>query len=204
MRSPAWRATIGATILSACSSVPLAQIYVLSPPADPVAVQMPEAGRPVLEVLPVLFPDYLDTTDLLSRNGLNEVVPSRTGKWGERLSIGTGHALAAYLRERLPGTLVVQTPLAGQQTVRKLAVNVEGFDILPDGRCVLTARWALARDDGQVVLAAERDTIVSTIRASGPRAGADDAAIVSAMEDAIAQLADRIAAVSKRSPTGMR
>jgi uncharacterized lipoprotein YmbA len=64
----------------------------------------------VVEVKPVLVPDYLNVSDILVRRGENALAPSPTGRWGERLSVGATRALAMGLVRRLPG-LVVTSPL---------------------------------------------------------------------------------------------
>ena len=82
-----WRPVLLTLLLTCCGSDPVSRTYVLSPPVDPVARAVSEAGRPVLEVRRVSVPDYLDTTDIVSRDGRNELKVSSTGHWGERLSL---------------------------------------------------------------------------------------------------------------------
>ena len=187
--------------LAGCVSSPLPHSYVLSAPAAPVAGVYNEAGRPVLELPTVALPDYLDSTDILLRDGRNELKPSATGRWGERLSVGITQALAADLTRRLPGLLVTHTPVPGQASPR-LLVDVDAFDIRPDGQCVLTARWTVPGTDGQAAVIAERGTFLT--QATGPAGSLADAAIVSAMATAVDQLADRIAVSLRRSPIRTR
>jgi uncharacterized lipoprotein YmbA len=188
-------------ILIGCSSSPLPRTYVLSAPADPVAGVHNEAGRPVVELATVSMPDYLDSSDILLRDGRNELKPSATGKWGERLSVGITHALEVSLGRRLPGILVTHTPMSGQPT-RRLLVDVAAFDFQPDGRCVLTARWTVSGSDPQTVAIAEQGTFVTIAPTS---AGAfADSAVVSAMAAAVDQLADRMAVSLRRAPARPR
>ena len=170
--------------------------YVLSTPADPVAGVRNEVGRPVVELPTVSMPDYLDSSDILLRDGHNELKPSTTGKWGERLSVGITHALEVALGRRLPEILVTHTPLQGQPT-RRIVVDVTAFDFQPDGRCVLTARWSIPGAEEQSAAIAEQGTFVTLARpASAPFS---DAAVVAAMAAAIDQLADRIAVSVRRT-----
>ena len=178
-------------VLAGCSSSPVPRNYVLSVPADPIAEVRGEAGRPVVELPTVSLPDYLDTTDIWSRDGRNELKASPTGQWGERLSVGITHALMASLARRLPGVLVVHTPLSGQPA-RRLLIDVDAFDIQPGGRCVLTARWTVPGQHTGAVALAERGTFVTAVAAES-KGELSDAAIVSAMVAAVDQLADRIA-----------
>jgi uncharacterized lipoprotein YmbA len=84
------------------------------------------------------------------------------------------------------------------QASASLLVNVEAFDVHPDGRCVLAARWMLPADTGQSATISQQGTFVTQAAASsaGPLS---DAAIVSAMAAAIDQLADRIASNLRRN-----
>jgi uncharacterized lipoprotein YmbA len=183
-------------LLAGCAAPPLPRIYVLSTPTSPVADVVNEAGRPVVELPTVALPDYLDSTDILLRDGQNELKPSQTGRWGERLSLGITHALEVSLARRLPGVLVTHSAMPGQPAV-SLLVNVEAFDVHPDGQCVLTARWMIPGDDGQAATISQQGTFVTKAAGSAGAAGApaalSDAAIVSAMAAAVDQLADRIA-----------
>src|SRR5580658_387978 len=153
-------------VLFGCSSGTQPDIYVLSAPADEVAGVHSEDGRPVVELRSVTLPDYLDTSDFLLRDGRNELKASTTARWGERLSVGITHALLMSLTRRLPGMLVVQTPVSGQPA-RDVLVDVEAFDIRADGQCVLTARWTILQDDRRTIDAAERGTFVT--KASGDK-----------------------------------
>jgi uncharacterized protein len=182
--------------LTGCAASPLPRTYVLGTPAEPVPGVVNEAGRPVIELPTVALPDYLDSTDILLRNGQNELTPSTTGRWGERLSLGITHALGVALARRLPGVLLTHTSMPGRASVT-LLVNVEAFDVHPDGQCVLTARWMIAGESGQAATISQQGTFVTKAAASsGPLS---DAAIVSAMAAAVDQLADRIAMSLPRS-----
>ena len=188
----------GLIVLTGCASTPLPRTYVLSTPADPVAGVHNEAGRLVVELPTVALPDYLDSTDILLRDGRNELKASPTGRWGERLSVGITHALEVALARRLPGVLVTRTSMPGQQSLR-LMVDVEAFDVQPYGQCVLTARWMIPGDDQQAAAIAERGTFVTKATAApGTTGPLPDAAIVSAMAAAVDQLADRIAGSLRR------
>ncbi len=192
-------------MLAGCTSTPVPKTYVLSPPADPVTSLSNEAGRPVVEVPTVTMPDYLDTPDIFLRDGHNELNSSLTGRWGERLSLGVTHALVAALTRRLPGSLVTHSHLSGV-SARSVLVDVDAFDIEPDGRCVLIARWSVTGPDAQASATAERGTFVTMVAGAGAARGAmtsaaaapSDPAVVAAMAAAVDQLADRIALSLRR------
>ena len=90
--------------ITACSlSGPPPAEYVLGAMPAATATTLSQTGLPVVEVNRIQLPDYLDTTDILERRG-NQLVPSPTGRWGERLSVGITRALTASLAARLPAS----------------------------------------------------------------------------------------------------
>jgi len=51
-------------------------------------------------------------------------------------------ALEDDLTKRLPGIVIARSVPSGQPA-RALLITVDAFDIMPDGRCVLAARWSV-------------------------------------------------------------
>ncbi len=141
---------------------------------------------PVLEVRMVRLPDYLDTTDLLVREG-NQVTPSKGGRWGERLSVGMTRALASALAARLPSMVVTTTqPVKGPE--RRLLVDVSAFEARSDRQVVLAARWTITDGGGRTALVSEQTVLAEPVAAMG------DDGVATAMTKAIDDLASRIAA----------
>jgi uncharacterized protein len=136
----------------------------------------------------VLIPDYLDTADILSREGTHGIHESSTGRFAERLSVGITHALRSDLASRLPQYSIALTQSAGAAT-RQILVTVDQLDIQPNGRCVLVADWTVVGAERKTLLSADRGTFSAAATAVSPR----DAAIVTAIADVVRQLADRIA-----------
>lgn len=193
MKLRAFITMMGFALLVGCSSGPAPRTFVLRTPATATDGVRVESGQPILELKQVSVPDYLDTTDILIRNGRNELIVSPTARWGERLSIGMTHALAGALASRLPAMTVVSTPVQ-RQTVRLVMVDIDAFDVFPDGRCVVIARWTTETSDRRAPATVERGSV--TTRAVD---GLSDAAIVAAMVDAIEKLADHIALTVSRA-----
>ena len=151
---------------------------------------------PELQLQRVLVPDYLDTTDLVLRVSTHEIRESSTGRLAERLSLGVTHALRSDLAARIPmDTMVLAQP--ADKSARRIAVNVDAFDVWPNGRCVLAADWSILGADRGGVLAADRGTFTTAAASGG---SSNDAAIVSAMADAVHQLGDRIASTVRALP----
>ena len=191
-RVPAIALLLVTTLAGCGTSEPVRTSYVMGSDPRPQPVQSSLLGKPVVEVRPALLPDYLDTTDIITRKADGSVVASRTGRWGERLSVGMTQALALSLVARLPD-------LAGTSTRpenapwRQVLVDVETFGVGPDGRSVLTAVWSVRAGRGDVVIAKQRTTLVEPVSAP------DDAALVAAMSREADSLAALIA-ISVRSP----
>ena len=175
-------------VLTACGSGrPPPVTYVIGPPPVVSASAQPLIGRRVVEVKPVLLPDYLDVSDLMVRRSDNVVVPSLTGRWGERLSVGVTRALTLDLQQRLPSLVVIRTAPRNWPALQVL-VEIEAFEPRADGMVVLAVCWRLVDPASQALVAGERMSLTE------PSTGSSDAAIAAGMSRAIDDLAAPIAA----------
>jgi len=155
------------------------------------ATTIPQTTLPIVEVNRVQLPDYLDTTDILERRG-NQLVPSSTSRWGERLSVGMARALIASLASRLPHRVVTATPVG--RPARQILVDVAAFEAISDHQVVLVARWTILDGATRQVLTAEQASLIEAIEGKG------DDALVAAMSRAVDDLAGRVAAGIERDP----
>jgi uncharacterized lipoprotein YmbA len=145
-------------------------------------------ARQNLEVRRVLVPDYLDSTDILMRSGGEEVKVSATGRWGERLSLGLTHALAADLAARMPQYSIVQDGSGKPQ--RQLRVTITELDLWQNGRCVLAANWTIVDQDSPIPVTSGSGTFDSQ-NAAGTTA-VTDASLVEAVARTLGELAEGI------------
>ena len=176
--------------ITACSlSGPPPAEFVLGAVPAATETMVPQTRLPVIEVNRVQLPDYLDTTDILERRG-NQLVPSSTSRWGERLSVGMGRALIASLASRLPHLVVTATPVG--RPARQILVDVAAFEARPDHHVVLVARWTILDGATRQVLTAEQASLVEAIEGKG------DDAFGAAMSRAVDDLAGRVAAGIER------
>lgn len=175
----------GVILLVGCGFAPPMRTYVLGDrPGGGEAAQSRD-GLVVIELKTVSLPDYLDSTDILRRVGPNEVVPSQTGRWGERLSLGVTSALASALSRRRPDLSIVTVP--PPRPGQRIVVDFQAVDIEATGLCRLVARWRVTGED-------TRGTAKSGHGVVEENAGSlDDAAIAAALTRAVDQLAERIA-----------
>lgn len=182
---------IGALGLCCCGpSAPPRTTYVLGTAAPPVERTEPVSGRPVVEVKRVAMPDYLDGSDILLREAGNVLRPSPTGRWGERLSVGTTRALAENLRERLPD-FVITTSAPAVLSSCQLLIDFDSFEQYVDQPVLLIAEWRVLGPTSRQALAGKRTSITESARGSG------DPAVVAAMSRALEHLASLIAAELK-------
>jgi len=140
----------------------------------------------------VMVPDYLATTDILQRSASNEAVVSAVGRWGERLSVGVTHALAADLTRRLPNLVIDTRRRDAPETL--LLVDVVRLEIGQDCRCTLTARWRLTAPSDTSRADTVRGTFVAAADAK------TDAAAARVMTPGIDQLAGQIPVTLEGAP----
>lgn len=179
---------VATALLGACKLAgPPPTEYVLGSTAQPAtASRQATTGLPVVVVRRVQVPDYLDRTAMVERRG-NELVPSATSRWGERLSVGMTRALASSLAVHLPDMVVTTRPPLGHPA-RQLYVDVITFESsTQQQRVVLVARWRITDGSGQQILMSEQSSFVETI------AGADGGAVATAMSQAVEGLAGQVA-----------
>ena len=189
---------------AACSSVPPRRTYLLTPPVNPTAPATttsspagdPMAPRQRLEVRRVLVPDYLDSTDILTRSGSDEVKVSATGRWGERLSLGVTHAVGADLAARVPQYSIVQDGSSNPQ--RQLRITITALDLWQNGRCVLAANWTIVEQGSSIPVTSGSGTFDS-LNASGTQT-VTDSGLVEAVARTLGTLADRIVRDAPASP----
>ncbi len=149
------------------------------------------AGAPVIKLKTVQVLDYPDSTDIVRQVRANQGVPIRLGQWGERLSVGVARDLVATISRRLPG-VTIETR-GGYGPSSRLLVSIERFEVTPDGRCTLTARWRLTTAEGKVLSPSEGDAWVETA------SDGTDSSAASAMTVALDGLAGEIAVTVNRA-----
>lgn len=170
--------------LSGCAAPPV-QFYTLGAPAIAQADAAIPATVPVLNVSHVALPDYLDSQDILTRQG-DRLDRSTNGRWASRLSQGVTDLLAAKLGQDWPGYMVTTQPLAESPALR-LAVNISRMDIDSSGQGSLAADWALIPADEHQPILRSRGSFTTQGNIT------TDAGKVALTRELVEQLASRIA-----------
>jgi uncharacterized lipoprotein YmbA len=180
-----------------CAAPPMREYVLDAAPASRTASVI-QTALPIVKIERVRLPDYLDSTDILTRRD-GQVVPSRTGRWADRFSVGVTRALTAFLANRLT-SLVVTSGQPIESPVLRVLVDVIAFESTTDGQVLLAARWTITDGTGQKSLAAEQATLTEPIAAAR-----DDSSTVAAMSLAVENLGNRIAAAIEHNlPTRIR
>ena len=155
-----------------------------NPPVVNAYVEPLKPGQNTIEVARLALPDYLDTQDILLRNG-HAVAASREGRWASRLSLAATDLITDELTPRVPNALVTDEPQAIPPTYRIL-INVRRLDVTSQGRAVLEANWSILTVNPETLLERSR----GRFEATGPAAHAGD--VVALQQDVLKQLAAAI------------
>jgi uncharacterized lipoprotein YmbA len=187
-------------LLSGCfGTSPPSRFYTLAP-LENRGASLNARPDAVVVVGPVSIPDYLDSRQIVTRSGRNEIVLAEFDRWGGSLDGEITRVLAACLADRLAsGRIAVfpwrSAPLADVRTTYRIPVSVARFDGTPGVQVVLNAGWEVfEKSDGQEKsLFTTESTITAEIEGKGYEA------LVAAMGNAVERLgkemADRVAEV---------
>lgn len=136
------------TLLATACAGPALKRYVLNPEvASPSATSL---GRtPVIEVVRIALPDYLDTRNIVVRRGAL-LDSSHVGRWAERLSIGVTDFVTRSLAARRPDALVTDQPQVGAPAYR-IIINISRLDLTSDGGAILDAEWLVVSADKTIL-----------------------------------------------------
>jgi uncharacterized lipoprotein YmbA len=181
--------------LAACSAGPPLRTYVLTPPLQTTPTPMPALPVGRIVIARVRVPDYLDTNDIVLRDGNNQVKASATGRWAERLSHGLTRALADDLGAHVESDEVLLD--ASNAAPRRVLVDVSALDLWPDGNCTLAATWAIVDHATPRAVAYgggsfNSSPAVSTVGV-GSTVGGGDGRLIDAMSRTVSKLAAAIA-----------
>lgn len=135
-----------ALLLAACGSSPPVHLYQLR--ATPAAALAGSA--PLLVMLPLQLPDYLDRDTLVARQGAGGLAALHGHRWAEPLADAAARVLRHNLAARLGADKVWAAPApAGLRATWQLRVELQRFDADEGAReLVLAARWALVDPNG--------------------------------------------------------
>lgn len=159
---------LAALALSACAAAPALKTYVLTEGQSGNAVQAVAADPPshtaaVIEVTRVTLPPYLDSLDLVLRQG-DVLERSSTGRWASRLSVGATELLTERLERRQPEAWVTDEPQSRPPDYR-LMVRISRLDITRAGTGTVEAYWEIvpSSDSGGIIRGRVRFTMQGSV-----------------------------------------
>ena len=170
--------------LAGCASPPL-RVYTLGVPSDAnMAEPHLSAQAATIAISRVILPDYLDSQDIITRNG-EEILRSSRSRWASRLSLGVTDLLTNVLSNKRPSELITDQPLADVATMR-VQIDISRFDVAANGVATLDATWAVLPRDPNQPLTRERAHLVDTGAVS------TDAEVAALMRELVIRLAERV------------
>jgi uncharacterized lipoprotein YmbA len=173
-----------AACLTASCASPALTIYTLGAP--PAATGAPPLGQKatVIELRRVVVPDYLDSQDIVVRNG-DVLVRCAQGRWATRVSLEATYFLTSELARRYPDALVTnQQPIEPPND--RIFVTISRLDVTGAGVATMDADWQIVPRSATQPTRRGR----AQVTANGPVATDQD--VVTLTRDLLSQLADRI------------
>ncbi|MFT8783962.1 PqiC family protein [Acetobacter syzygii] len=170
--------------LAGCASPPL-RLYTLGVPPDANVTEPHLSSRTAtIAISRVILPDYLDSQDIITRQG-EEILRSSRARWASRLSLGVTDLLTNELSNKRPTELITDQPLADVATMR-VQIDISRFDVAANGVATLDATWAVLPRDPNLPLTRERAHLVANGSVS------TDADVAALMRELVIRLADRV------------
>ena len=187
--------------LAACSSTPPLRFHTLVAPAVPAP--QPTAPAPfVIEVLPVGVPAQLDQPQLVVRRDDSSLDVSESERWAGPLPDELREALSAALTRRLSTRDIAGLGRSGAEPVLRIKVQVRRLDAWLDQRIQLDADWSVDRVGTRAGTEAGEDGRLTCGGHFEVRADPGFPGLVRAQQQALADLAARIAADARTRDRG--
>ncbi|HJV65791.1 MAG TPA: PqiC family protein [Geomonas sp.] len=145
---------VAASGLAGCASSPSARFYTLTPLSPQQAQPASPAASPVsVSIAPVEIPDYLDRSQIVTRDGQNELNLAEYERWAGSLSDNISAVLAENLGLLLGSDRVFVYPrLRPEKPDYFVSLRILRLDCTPGSRVLLKAQWTVAAGaDGKEV-----------------------------------------------------
>ncbi|MCX7003909.1 MAG: PqiC family protein [bacterium] len=116
------------------------------------------ASLPVLQVAPVVLPDYLQRGSIVTRLDANRVKIASNDQWAGDLADGISRVLANTLGDCLGATKVVRPGERARVATAMLDTSVNRCEPWPDGRVELVVNWVIHAANGTVLASQSNKT----------------------------------------------
>ena len=181
-------------MLAACSSSPPVRYYSLNP--IDTDYQQDGDDAVLLGLGPLRMPDYLNRSQLVTRDAGTEMQIDDYSRWSEPLTLSMLRILSADVDNLLDNVVVVMFPydsLIRDQIGYRLIGDVNRFDADQSGRVVLEAQWAIVTTDEKAVVPVRRIRYTAQATTTDSGLVTDPDAVVAAMNEALSQFSRDIA-----------
>lgn len=175
-------------VAAACGSSPQPALYTLTVKPGPVLT----GGPPIVQLREIGLARYLDRREIVRSSDGNRLDVAYNDWWGESLGAMLARVLVVGLSQRLPGSSVYsENGAIASDPNAILAVNIQRLDVDSGGTLQLLAQAA-------VEFNRPRKSVARTFSIARPVPAATIAGHVAAASDAVAELADGLAALLVR------
>lgn len=176
-------------ILSACSTSPPVRYFSL----QPIDTDFRQDGDDVvmLGLGPLRMPEYLNRSQIVWRGNNAEMRVEEFTRWDEPLTKSILRIVATDVDNLLQGVVVVVYPFESfvrNQVDYRLVGDVNRFDADSTGLVVLEVQWGVSNVSGEPVVSVRRNRYQAQATTIN-----DPGAVVTAMNDALAQFSRDIA-----------
>jgi uncharacterized protein len=190
---------VGVAALSACASSPASRFYTLGagsavPGRSASATQRADSPAFLIEVPPVAVPSQVARNQLVVQTGDSRVDVLEQERWASPPADEIRRALSGDLAAQLGTFDVYGAPYPNGVPVYRVTVNVRRFESWLGSRAVLDAVWSVRAMGTQTVLTCRTVAQVPV--------GSGYSALVDGHRQAVARMADEIAAALRTLGSG--
>lgn len=206
--------------IAGCASTPSSTFYVLTPiPEAGVRGSDIAGGGMSVGIGPVVFPEFLDRPQIVSRAGYNGLQVDEFHRWGGTVQDEFLRVWGENLTHLLGTSRILVLPSESRMPIDfRITAEVISFGGTPDNHAVLKVRWAVMDSYLEQTLAAREDVYRCPIGAGGAtdagaasttsgretdaaaRAAAQSEAMVAAMSRCLGEFSRDVAAVLRSLP----
>jgi len=148
------------------SPQPSPRLYVLTAQAsdaDRTAATWPEDIT--IGVGPLVFPDYLDRPQMVTRSGDIEMIAAPRARWAEPLKENTIRVLVENLATLAGSGAVYRYPWWAQSAPQfQLQMEIDRFDATRNGDAILSVSWEWRDRDGKSLMRRTRSRLHEPVR----------------------------------------
>lgn len=181
-------------LLAACGSSPKTEFYVLNADQGAVVQAANANTGPAVGVWSVVLPDFLERSEIVTRNSDFEINLGDFTWWAGSLDENMTRLISTELSRSLQSNRVVVSPWASFRKIDyQVTIRVERFDGVLGGETVLRGVWSLLDAAGQNELRREAFEFKASAAGSSQAAGSSYRELVAAMSKLTVQLSDQVA-----------